>query len=85
MKRPVRPPGGFVFESPGYTFSLQPVWPDGFIPQDWSPARDHSANSTKARNTALARGITGTLIGGLSDRSKYRTSDITKAMMRKSP
>ena len=84
MKKQIRPPDGWPWEAEGFTFSI-PGFPPMFEPQDYAPHRDHSANSTKARNTALARGITGTLIGGLSDRSKYRTSDITKAMMRKNP
>lgn len=85
MKRPIRPSRGWCWEQPGFTFSLQPVWPPEFTPQDYKPRQDFSGISTRARNTALERGYTGSITGGLSSRSAGVVSDPGRALVRRTP
>lgn len=83
MKRPIEPKTGWPWSRPGYTFSLQPVWPPKFKPQEYRAPQDHSAISTRARNTALERGDTGSIRGGLSARSAHVRSEPARAMVGK--
>lgn len=55
-----------AYLAPGYRFSL-PDWPPGHVPQPWG--RDSSRDreiAVRGRATALARGNTGTIPGGLT-------------------
>lgn len=72
------------WEQPGFRFT--PTWPPGFTPSiDWdTKASQHREASVRGRQTALAKGNTGTLPGrALSQRSKdmARSVQVGQAMV----
>ena len=78
-----RPPSGWAHEQPGYTFSLQPVWPPDFVPQDHKSVPNHSAISRANREARLAKGETETMFGGLSSKSAGVRDDVSKAAVKR--
>lgn len=79
IKRP------YPWEAPGYRFSID--WPPGFVPQEESKRAsiDWSESAARSRQTALSRGITGT-IKGLSSVTGAVRGDATKGLVgRKKP
>ena len=62
MKPIKRPPGGFPWEAPGFSFQID--WPPGFVSQI-RPDNDAeiSARSTAARAIQVAKGNSGSICG----------------------
>lgn len=85
MIAPKRPPGGWPWEQPGYSFSIG--WPPEYAPQkiDTGPsAFDRSLQAASNRQRQIANGFTGTILMNNRDRGLQR-KDSDKALVAMPP
>ena len=81
-KRRTRPPEGYEWEQPGFTWQID--WPPNFVMPEHkaAPRFDPRETAAKGRQTALSRGITGTIVN-LSGNPQYKRGDPTKGIVSK--